>query len=178
MKERPEQNYLIDVRRGDDEPVAGFDEQLPETIVVVINHIVDIIVVPYLSPSPWPPQYPVDWERVHDRDEAARFAFATNSITVAPSWDSDMHMQTASFPELQGSGSTAIWFPVNDYDRLVAELKSDRMREAPAPRLFDLEGTMLWDLLCLHLPRVSSLDAYDRDILCLDQPSSPGDRLA
>jgi hypothetical protein len=173
MKERPEKNYSIEVRRGDDEPVAGFAALLPGAVIIVVNHIVDIIVVPCLSPSPWPPSYPVDWERVHDRDEAARFAFATSCVTVAPSWDAETHMKTASFAELEGAGSTAIWLPALDFSRLLDQLTSDAMRAVPSPRLDDIEGTMLWTLLARLLPVVPSLDAYDREMLCLDTPVTP-----
>jgi len=170
MKERPEPNYSIDVRRGAPEPIVGFDAFLPGAISVTVNHVMNMVIIPWLSPSPWPPPYPADWERVRTREEAAYFALATHDVAVAPSSDGSARVQLATYSDAPDSPSTAIWLPAEDHLRLVTELAAERFRIDPKPRLFDLEGTAVADLLRRYLPRVPSLDAYSRRILCLPSP--------
>lgn len=167
MKESPEPNYSIDVTIGGDEPIAGFNAHLPGSIVVLVNHVVNVIVVPWLAQEPWPPAYPSDWERVGDRDEASRYALATHSVTIAPSPDGVERSETVTFVENPDVTSTAIWLPRAEHSRLVEELKSDVFVRSPAPRLDDIHGTAVWEFLRHRLPRVGSLTDYDRRILCI-----------
>ncbi|MEW6278329.1 MAG: hypothetical protein AB1758_06895 [Candidatus Eremiobacterota bacterium] len=107
--------------------------------------------MPHLPDSPWPPPYPGDWNRLTDRDEAARIAFWTSNITVAPSSGDGPPEATARCDDFECS---AFWLPQQDYSELTADL--DRILATTGNvRLAAAEGTPLGAAHVLPRSRLS-----------------------
>ena len=175
MKEYPESNYFLSVSAIGDSSDPQLGRLLPRTYHIEVNLIVDIVIVPWLAASPWPPPYPTDWDHWKDRDEAAWYLFATRVVTVAPTEARETRIQTVIFDEYPDMAHTVFWRPRADYEALLVDVERAYHTDTPdhgSLRLDELAPGPLVEFLTHDLPR-ASLSAYKREILCLDPPSDP-----
>lgn len=173
MKESLEANYFLKVFSSDVAFGPQLDRLLPRTYLITVNLIARVAIVPWLPASPWPPPYPMDWDHWRDRDEAARWVFATEGVTVAPTEEREVRIQTVSYKEYPETEHTVFWVPRADYEALLADV--ERAYDTPALsklRLDELASCPLAEFLRHQLPR-ASLSPVERKILCLDPPSAP-----
>lgn len=148
MKEYSEPNYLLKIRElcTEEEPeVARF---LSEGWLLVINHITDVVFVPYIPTSPWPPPRPSNLEHARDRDEATRIVLSKSSLVVTP---------TKGYPQIEELGNdnsnrqTIFWVTPEHYSQVSTELLALSERSHPPGdqlHLSDLEDDR--KILCLH----------------------------
>lgn len=123
MKEYPEPNYLLHVSLAGVSIDPALMEHVPRTYRVGVNPLVEVIVIPWLRGTPWPPPYPTDWDHWKDRDEAAQYLFATNDVSIAPTDERGAWSQTVVFPEYPETAQTVFWLPRADFESLLEEVE-------------------------------------------------------
>lgn len=167
MKEQPESNYHLSLSTIDESIDPRLGKLLPRTYRIEVNRVVTIVLLPLAPASPWPPPYPMDWDHWQDRDEAARYLFATNAVSIAPTDDPETQIQSVVFNEYPDLTHTMFWIPKAKHEALLLDV--ERAYNSPFPsklRLDDLGAGPLAEFLGRELPR-ASLSTYDRRILCL-----------
>jgi hypothetical protein len=170
MKEQPESNYHLSLSPIDESTDPQLGRLLPRTYRIEVNRVVTIALLPSAPVSPWPPPYPMDWNHWQDRDEATRYLFATNAVSIAPTDSLETRIQSVIFDEYPDLAHTMFWLPKAEHEAIL--LDGERVYNSPFPsklRLDDLAAGPLAEFLKRELPR-ASLSTYDRRILCLDPP--------
>jgi hypothetical protein len=175
MKEYPESDYSLSVSELDESAEPELGKLLPRTYHIDVNRVIAIIIVPWLSASPWPPPYPTDWDHWRDRDEAAAYLFATHTVTVAPTDEHEPRIQTVIFDEYPDTAHTVFWLPRASHEALLVDIERAYNTSRPSElRLQELnESRPLPGFLRRELPR-ASLSAYERKILYLAPPDEVG----
>jgi hypothetical protein len=175
MKEYPESNYFLSVSALDESTEPELGQLLPRTYRIEVNRVIAIVIIPWLSASPWPPPYPTDWEHWRDRDEAAAYRFATHTVTVAPTDEPAPRIQTVIFDEYPDAGHTVFWLPRASHEALLVDIeRAYNTSRCSELRLQELdESRPLPGFLRRELPR-ASLSAYERKILCLPPADEAG----
>jgi hypothetical protein len=162
VKERPDANYLIEIRDLRSEKQPGVARHLAGGWLITLNHIVSVTVLPYLPSAPWPPLPPSDLDVARDRDEAARIVLATNTHVIA-STDGPERIEElrGDIPERQ----TIFWVAIDHYADLDRELGALYPRDSL--RLSELAPGALRTFLVHVLPASEALSEEDRRLLCL-----------
>ncbi|MCB9560997.1 MAG: hypothetical protein H6708_11370 [Kofleriaceae bacterium] len=178
MKERPDSNYMVDIR---DLVTEHYDQpELARWLSggwdVTANHCVSVAFIPHLPTTPWPPPQDIDLDHAADADDAARVIVATHTLIVAPT-DGQERLE-----ELVGTANDVIdrqsifWVSRSRYAALDSELRSLHGRPSPAPfsglRLEDLPPGELRQFLKFELRRAAALDESHRRLLCLPPAAS------
>lgn len=171
MKEYPEANYFLDVSLVGESIDPALLEFLPGTYLLDVNRVVDVIVIPWLPRAPWPPPFPASFDAWANREEAARFVFATNQISIAPT-DGGATRQEVIFNEHPEMAHTVFWLPRAAFEALLADVVRLYPSHYRNPsRLGDLQAGPLLGFLQQELPK-ASLHPYARRILCLEPEPS------
>lgn len=173
MKEYPEPNYSLRVRPLQNEYEPEVARFLEAGWMLVVNHIVHISFIPYLSYDLSTPP-PSNLDFAQNRDEAARVVQSTSTEIVTPT-DGPERVEelVGDIPDRQ----TIFWVTQTRYDALSAELTElfDRPYNPDDQlRLSDLGDSPLRRFLSNDLPRSAALSKYAREILCLT-PLAPAD---
>jgi hypothetical protein len=162
MKERPDPDYFLEVRdlRAEKQPEVA--RHLAGGWLLTINHVVTVVLVPYLPTTPWPPPAPTDLDHARDRDEAAQIVLATNTHLVAPT-DGPERIEElrGDIPERQ----TIFWVAADHHAELDRELAA--LAGRGAARLSELSAGALKTFLVYVLPASEALSRDDRTLLCL-----------
>ncbi|MCA9675558.1 MAG: hypothetical protein H6708_11355 [Kofleriaceae bacterium] len=173
MKERPESNYMVDIRNlaTDHHDQPGLARWLAGGWDVTLNHYVSMAFIPHLPTAPWPPPQDIDLDHAEDVDDAARIIVATNNLIVAPTDGREEIEELAGQPTDRVERQSIFWVNRSRYAALDAELRSLYGYPQPAPfsglRLHDLPDGELRHLLVFDLQRAAALDERSRRMLCM-----------
>lgn len=154
MKDITDPNYHVRITAAEGAVDPKLGEYLPGSYSIVLNNVVELVILPWLGRSPWPPDFPEAFEAFSTQDEAARYVLATTPVVVAPHDDPHVQVEQVSFPEQPEVVHNVIWIPRGQHQELLRDV--DRVLELPMTdlgyRLDALGSGALSLLLRTHLP--------------------------
>lgn len=167
MKETPDANYEIEIRRLQGEVDPEVWEHLRDGYVVTLNHYISFVVVSYL-PSPLDPlQYRNELKPVETRDEAAWTVLSTNTLVVSRSSNGGEYVRELRYPG-PPDRCTVFYLTPAHFEALVTDIELNlSVRRGRWQRLDEIGTGALHDLLLHHISTAQALTDHERALLCL-----------
>jgi hypothetical protein len=128
---------------------------------------VQIVFLPILPESPWPPPFPEEFDQYETQEQAIRYIVASTQVVVGPRDKAETRRETVVYEQLSDRVNNAVWIPQGDYDRIADDLEKLMTVDWHADRtlrLTELDDRPLAIFLRREFPLLV-FGEYEREIL-------------